>query len=239
MRRPVLAATLAFAAATASPASAAPILLGSAPATTYDLEARARNGRTGFELSLHSPTGQSPPSANLNATGTPAWTFGTWTDFAITYSAATGQLSLGADFSQSGGVQAGETTSFTFAGSAGSSYQFLNFNLAGNAISDMQVRNLSINGTPFAGPYSSSGTTATNLYFDLGIPSPGTITITGQLNLTANGNTDERPRLQVLFGGANDPNAAPVPEPATVGVFGLMAGGAAAAYRRRARRAGA
>lgn len=214
-------------------ASAAPVLTSDAPAGGWDLTARARNGRSGFELAF-----QDPAVVSRNAPGAPAWSFGNAHAFELEYLADTGTLNFRVDFSRNGGFEAGETLSNTFTAYAGRSFGTIGLVLQGNAIGNTQVNGLSINGTTFG----TFGFTANSMIEQNFTDTSGMfrdILITGNLIFSANGGTDERPRIALRFG--NDmtlpilsSDNLDVPAPAALGLFtlGLAAIGATRLRRR-------
>jgi len=217
-----------------SAASAVPVMTSDAPAGGWDLTARARNGRTGFEIAL-----QDPAVVNRNAPGAPAWSFGNPHAFELQYTADTGALTFSVDFSRNGGFEVGETLSHTFTAFAGRGFGTVGLVLQGNAIGNTQVNGLTINGTTFG----SFGFTANSMIEQNFTDTSGMfrdILITGSLIFSANGGTDERPRIGLRLGNdmmlpVSSSDSIDVPAPAALGLFslGLAAIGATKLRRRR------
>ncbi len=218
-----------------SAASAVPVMTSDAPAGGWDLTARARNGRSGFEIAL-----QDPAVVSRNAPGAPAWSFGNPHAFELQYVADTGALTFRVDFSRNGSFDAGETLSNTFTAYAGRGFGTIGLVLQGNAIGNTQVNALTINGTSFG----SFGFTANSMIEQNFTDTSGMfrdILITGNLIFSANGGTDERPRIGLRLGNdmaapISSEDSVDVPAPAALGLFALgLAAIGATRLRRRPR----
>ena len=186
--------------------------------TDYDIAARYRNGLNGWEIAAIYEDPFATTGAEIDfGTG---WLYGTFLDFNVTYTASTGNLLLGIDYNNDSTIAGNETISYTFSEFAGQGFQYIDMMLVGNSISDANVQNLYINGTSF-GPFNSSGAWS-QYYFDAGT-TPSNIFITGEVNMTASGNAQERPKMEFKFG------AAVVPEPISSTLF--IVGGATLGFR--------
>ncbi len=192
------------------------------PGVTWDLNARARNARTGFELAF-----QDPAVVNLNAPGAPAWSYGNAHHFELSFNGLTNTLSYSMDFNRNNAFGPGETLTHTFPSNPGDvrDVRYFDLFLQGNGIGEAKVDNLTINGTGFG----TFGFTANNVVEQVFTDSAGGVVqllVSGDMTFSANGNSDERPRMWLRMDIA-------VPEPATVAVLGFGLAALAGSRRRR------
>lgn len=235
MSSPILSAGLAMAltaglVGAVSPAAATPVTVAD-PGLGWDISARARNGRNGFELSF-----QDPNVANRNYPGAPAWSFGNQHHFELGYNGTTGALSFSMDFNRDGSFQPLESLTYTFADRAGFGFRYVDLFLQGNATGNAKVDNMTINGTGF-GTFGFTSNSVVEQVFTDTAGHFRDILITGDLTFSANGGTDERPRIWIRLGDAVSNLAIPeqladVPEPATLAVLGFGLAGLIAVRRR-------
>jgi hypothetical protein len=166
--------------------------------TDYDIAGRVRNGLNGWELAA---IYEDPFAMGANKDFSSSWLYGTYLDFNFSYTVSTGTLSIGVDYDNSGTIASNETATYTFSEYAGKGFQYLDMMLVGtsspNPLSDANVQNLNINGTSF-GSYSSNGVWS-DYYFNLG-STPSDILITGQVDMTASGGSQERPKMEFKVG---------------------------------------
>jgi hypothetical protein len=196
----------------------------------YDVVARARNGRTGWEAALFTPDN---PPAYMNPSGAPVWVYGAPYPFRFEYYYSTGTTIWSIDFNRDGDfLDSQESASRVSPSLIGFGFRYFNIFAQGNNVSSATVRNLTINGVGFGSYSSGSGVleqsfTDTNGLF-------GDLVVLGELIFSADGNSDERPRVWLRLG---DPEPyreyAPVPEP---GSLALTAIGAAVFTMRKLRR---
>ncbi|WP_430423747.1 FxDxF family PEP-CTERM protein [Phenylobacterium sp.] len=224
MKKTLIAA--AVAAAFATSAQAAAVISGDAAPASYEMRGEARNGRTGFEGILRTQT----TSPNMNPGGAPVWSYGSDYNFALTYDSTTGTTTWGIDFNRDNDfADSQELVSVVDAALVGFGFNYVNLFIQGNALSSVNVSNFTLNGTSF-GPFSVGNAALNTLFEDTG----GTfanINATGTFSFSANGNTDERPRLWVQVGGKSEVGA--VPEPATWAMMIMGFGLTGSLIRRR------
>lgn len=226
-----LVASLAIGAICAPRAEAVPVTTNAGPAGGWDITARARNGRSGFELAF-----QDPAVVTKNAAGAPAWSYGNPHHFELSYSGATGALSFSVDFTRNGGFEAGEILTHTFDSFAGYGFRTVGLFIQGNATGNVRVDNLTLNGTSFG----AFGFTANSIIEQAFTDTTGAfrdVLISGDLILSANGGSDERPRMSLRLGDEISRMVIPdlsaeVAEPVSLAVFGLGLAGLLAARRR-------
>ncbi|MCC6360791.1 MAG: hypothetical protein IT450_18795 [Phycisphaerales bacterium] len=195
---------------------------GPGPAS-YDVEARARWGNTGFEGILFTP-GADP---NMNPGGTPVWNPNLFYSFDLTYLPATNTATWSIDFNRDGDyLDSQESVTATW-GSGGMTFNRLNLFMQGNSdangSNNAEVQGFTVNGTNF-GNFTTVGQTGqlfSQLYADTS-GSFGSITATGQMRLFGNSAfSSERPRVWVQLGNV----VVPAPGAALLGVLGLSIAG--------------
>jgi hypothetical protein len=224
-RRFLFGLSLLGALAGAAQANAIGIVPAPAPSPGFEIDARARNGNTGFEGILFTPG--NPAGVQLNPSGAPAWNYGLFHDFAFLYQAATGTATWSIDF-HSRGIVSATSVSPTL---AGMSFQYVNLFVQGGT-QTATVQNLSINGVLFPGPFVSSSDTAFEQWFTHTSGLFEDIHVTGALSFSGAA-SQERPRVWVRLASPED-LPAPVPEPSSMALAatGLLAA-AFVGWRRR------
>lgn len=232
--RRVLALTL-LAALLPANVAAGPILSSDGFTGPWDIVAQARNGRTGWEAALWSPDNL---PAYMNPFGAPVWSYGNPYPFQLQYFYASGTTVWSIDFNRDGDfLDAQESVTGESSSLVGRSFRYLNLFIQGsnqnNALATAQ--NLTINGVPF-GTFTADQNVAQFLFTDTrGLF--GNLDVRGSLIFSADGRSDERPRLWLRLGWAETfREYSEVPEPSTLALVGagLLAAGI---FRRRSRRA--
>lgn len=229
MNRLGIALALAMTAALADAATAQVVLPTNDNPGSFQIEARARNGRTGFEAVLFTPGNPGPasPSTQLNPVGAPVWKFGLAYDFRVKYEAATGTTTFGINFNRQSEALTpfsrnpfGDREFTLFGGSqeatvsrspslAGTGFRF--FNVFGTGAIK--------NGTEFSASVIELNVNQDSLEISrlntLGQPGQGfsqsfsnddgslfgDLDVTGQFIFSGNAGSDERPRLWFRLGG--------------------------------------
>jgi hypothetical protein len=241
LARGVALAALLTGFAAAGTAQAAPVAsMGPAP-SSYQIEARGRNGNTGFEGVLFTPGDPFPGTAatQLDPGGAPVWQYNTYYDFTFTYTFATGTATWGIDFNKDNDyLDSEEFTTSTSPTLVGKSFEYVNLFGQGNTTSDgsgevdIIVNNYVLNGTTFVPPVLTTAGTNPDSFNVLAEDTSGlfgNIVATGSFTFTGNGG-QERPRLWVQLG---TPQAV-VPIPAALPMLGAaVAGLGLAGWRRR------
>lgn len=228
-------ASLGFAAASAMTASAGIISTPSPDSTVSEIGTRIRWGGSGFEASIFDsdPFAQTP---TLNPAGSPVWSpvSGAAHQFRITFDSTTGNLGLDIDFNRSGTFETSESISRSvFVGTT--SYLGLGFkylSISGNesgSTSRSSVENLVINGTSLPS-MTPGGLFLENFYKDSSGNLLTTVTITGAIDFTVQGTSQERPSWNFTFRNAE---AASVPDAGnTLALLGIALTGLAV-WRRK------
>lgn len=208
-------------------------IVSSDPApSSFSIEARARNGNTGFEAVLFTPGNPSPGTAatQLNPVGAPIWNnsgnvYGTtYFNFAFSYAASTGTATWGIDFNKDGDfLDPEELASSVSPSLVGKGFTYVNLFYQGNGTVGVNINNFTLNAFNF-GTFSTTSGTAQNQLFEHNGGSYD-IAATGSFTFTGSGG-QERPRLWIQLGSPVDATAQ-VPEPgslalATLGLFGLV-----------------
>lgn len=179
----------------------------------FQIEARIRNGNSGFESTFSAPSTPSPGQPgilNLNPSGAPIWNsngnvYGDIHTFLMTYDYLTGTTTWNIDFNRDGDyIDNQESIAYTEASLIGKGFKYINLFIQGNSSGlAANVNNLTINGRNMGGFSSNSETPNSPLFVD----STGLFTninISGQFSLTRNGG-QERPRVWVRLGTPNAP----------------------------------
>jgi hypothetical protein len=178
-------------------------ILSTDPEPTYMMEARARNGASGYEGVLFTPGDPSPGTGftQLNPVGAPAWTYNQFHAFSFQYNPVTGNAVWQIDFNRDGDfLDAEETTNSTSPTLVNYGFQYVNVWMQGNNVPSLSVtvQNLTINGVNF-GSYSSTGSSPTSVLFEETSGRFSNITVTGSLRFSG-GSGQERPRLYIRMG---------------------------------------
>lgn len=178
-------------------------IISTDPEPTYLMEARARNGASGFEGVLFTPGDPFPGSltTQLNPVGAPAWTYGQFHDFSFQYDPSTGNAIWQIDFNRDGDfLDAEETTSSLSPSLVNYSFQYVNIWMQGNTSPSrsVTVQDLTINGVNF-GSYSATSSTPTAQLFEETSGVFSTVNITGRVSFSG-GSGQERPRFWIRLG---------------------------------------
>jgi hypothetical protein len=197
-------------------------------AASYDLKAEVRNGRSGYEGKLTTPGG----APNMNPGGSPVWSYGDSYNFLFTYNATTGLSTWNVDFNRDNDyADSAESVNTTTAALAGKTFSRASLWLQGNASSSVSVTSFNLNGFSFGSFSAGNGVTET--FFQSSSGQFGDITASGSFSFSANGGTDERPRMWLRFGDQVDLATVPLPPAAWAGLGTLAACFAGATIRRR------
>lgn len=212
-------------------AVAIPVTSGAAQLPVV-IEGQARNGRTGFEAILKTPG----PDPTMNPGGAPVWQFGTSYSFALSYTASTGSATWSIDFNRDNDfLDASESVTQANASLIGQTFGQVNLFTQGNALGNVTVSSFSINGTALSPIAATANNTVQQLYVDsTGQFGNGDILATGTFSFSANGNSDERPRLWVQLG--DQKSVASLPDNGVMlSLFGLGLAGIAGMRRKLAK----
>lgn len=210
--------------------------IAAAAAATGVAEARVRNGRTGFEAALYNagtkvldrnfPGGSSAGGALIS---------GDWRKFEVTYTVATGVLTLKVDANDDGSFGLAGSTSETLTydfGTDGYSFQYINLYYRGTANKDAKIKDLVVDGSS-QGPYDSLGVNYTNAYFGRqGGGFFGDLSITGEFDFTGS-QSDEVPSFGFVFRNKGVPT--PTPDAGSTLVLLSSALATALLWRRQSR----
>jgi hypothetical protein len=178
-------------------------VISSDPDPVYLVEARARNGASGYEGVLFTPGNPSPGNAatQLNPVGAPAWAYGQFHNFEFRYAHATGTATWNIDFNRDGDfLDPEESTSSVSPGLVNYGFQYVNIWMQGNNVPALTatVNDLTVNGVNF-GSYTTSGATPTAILFEETSGNFINITVTGSLSFSG-GSGQERPRFYLRLG---------------------------------------
>jgi hypothetical protein len=173
----------------------------------YSIEARVRNGNTGFEGVLFTPAVPSPGDAStqLNPTGAPVWLYGEDYNFQLVYDVETGSTTWSIDFNRNNSYGDNEESVTTVSPSlAGLAFNYVNLWAQGGENGNAaQISSFEINGVEF-GSFASNNSTAVSQSFDnSGVPF-GDITVNGIFTFTG-GSSQERPRIWVRLAEPTSP----------------------------------
>jgi len=198
------------------PLGAQPVVSGDS-LPSFEIDARGRNGNTGFEGALFTP-GTPPPGEpggaqwQMNPSGAPVWNsngnvYGNMHSFRLRYEKAIGKTTWNIDFNRDGDFDnLQETVSKTDSILAGKGFQYVNLWAQGNNNGlTASVSDFTINGHPM-GSFASNSDTAVSVLFTETQGYFGDIAISGQLSFSGNGG-QERPRVWVRLGKAGDGGA--------------------------------
>jgi hypothetical protein len=244
MVRPIalLAALLVAAPFAGAAPAAASVLVTGDPGLATEFEARMRWGHRGWEAGiLDNFPGNT--DTTLDAPGAPAWRVGFAHAFEVSWTAATGTLTLAVDFDRDGRFGQSETILRDAFGKAGDSLAGLGFaaiSISGNeGKSDARsiMQDLTINGV--AQDALKPGGDFVQVFYAPGEAKLfGDVLITGRLTFTNDGRSQERPSWSIAFRGPGAAaegmrEVAAVPEPAALALFGLGLLGLGMVTRRR------
>ena len=180
----------------------------------FEIEARVRNGNTGFEGALFSPSTPPPGQPGggqwqMNPAGAPVWnsngnTYGNIHSFLFTYIQATGNSVWRIDFNRDGDYDdAQETVPNDAPTLVGKGFRYINLYLQGHSSGlSANVTNFTINNVDFGSFTSNSETPTSILFEDVNGLFTDTITISGHFSFSGDGG-QERPRIWVKLGTAN------------------------------------
>jgi hypothetical protein len=174
---------------------------------SYTVDARVRNGISGFEGVLFTPAVPSPGNAStqLDPSGAPVWLYGQDYSFQLQYEVATGATTWSIDFNRNDSYGDNEESVTTVSPSlAGQAFNYVNLWAQGGENGNTaSISSFEINGVDF-GAFSSSNSNAVSQNFDnSGVPF-GDITINGVFTFTG-GTNQERPRIWVRLAGPTAP----------------------------------
>jgi len=184
--------------------------------TEYEVEARIRNGKTGFEAALFTPSTPAPGEPGggewqLDPPGAPVWNsqgnvYGDFHNFRVTYDPASGTSTLAVDFNRDNDyLDTEEFTSSTSASLTGNHFTHINLFLQG-ALPDSisaEVTSLVINGYSM-GNFISEGNLPTEIVFEEQSGYFSQIDISGQISFSG-GSSQEIPRIWIRLGNHSEP----------------------------------
>lgn len=173
------------------------------PAPTYLMEARARNGASGYEGVLFTPGDPSPGNGatQLNPVGAPAWAYGANHPFQFIYTAATGTAEWYIDFNRDGDFLDAEESAISVSASlVNQSFMYINIWLQGMNVPALTatVNNFTINGVNF-GTFTTSGSAPTEQLYEDASGNFNNILVTGSVSFSG-GSGQERPRFYLRLG---------------------------------------
>lgn len=198
----------------------------------YAIEARVRNGNTGFEAALFSPSTPPPGQPGgeqwqMNPTGAPIWNtngnqYGDIHTFQFNYTKATGTSVWNIDFNRDGDFSdPSESVTNEAPTLAGKGFKYINVWGQGHSSGfTAQVTDFTINGINF-GTFSSSSESPFTTLFEETTGLFNDITITANFSFSGNGN-QERPRIWVRLGTENEAPVCSISSPVNNAVFNVI-----------------
>lgn len=198
----------------------------------FEIEARVRNGNTGFEAALFSPSTPPPGQPGggqwqMNPSGAPIWNtngnqYGDIHTFLYTYTKATGTSVWSIDFNRDGDyLDPSESVTNEAPTLAGKGFKYVNVWGQGNSNGlTAQVTNFTVNGVNF-GSFSSSSETPFTTLFEETTGLFNDITITANFSFSGDGG-QERPRIWVRLGSANEAPVCSIASPLNNAVFNVV-----------------
>ncbi len=152
---------------------AQPVISTAPIPSSFEIEARVRNGNTGFEGIVFTPSNPSPAGLQMNPTGAPVWNsygnvYGDIHSFLYTYTKSTGTSVWSIDFNRDGDyTDPQETVTSTDPGLAGKGFKYLNvFGQGSSTGLAASINNLTLNGSNMGSLFSNSETPFSILYED-------------------------------------------------------------------------
>ena len=181
----------------------------------FEIEARVRNGNSGFEAALFSPSTPPPGQPGggqwqMNPTGAPIWNtngniYGDIHSFLFTYIQATGQSVWRIDFNRDGDYNDPQESVTNDAPSlVGKGFRYINVYGQGHSSGlSANLTNFTINNVNFGSFTSNSETPFSILFEEVTGLFTDTTNISGNFSFTGDGG-QERPRIWVRLGTANE-----------------------------------
>jgi hypothetical protein len=195
----------------------------------YEIEARVRNGNSGFEGVLFTPSTPGPGQSGgnpwqMNPAGSPVWNcggnvYGNIHTFLYTYSSSTGTSTWKIDFNRDGDYNDyKETVSSTTPTLVGNGFKYVNIWGQGSTTGkSATLNNVIINGTNVGSfisntdiPFSSLYRNASGLFDD--------VTVSGSFSFSGNAG-QENPRIWVRLGGLNQNPTCVITNPTNNSIF--------------------
>lgn len=190
-----------------------PVVSLDQPEITHDIEARIRNGNTGFEAALFTPSTPAPGEPGggewqLNPQGAPVWIYDSIYTFEFTFTSSTGYSTFSIDFNRNGiyeGPETEEFTSNTTDSLINEKFQYVNIVLQGeNSGLTVQIIDLIVNNSNFGNALSTSDTAVNKLFTDISGQFDD-IAVSAKFSFSGGG-SQERPRIQIYLGNSIDTN---------------------------------
>ncbi len=184
--------------------------------TSFEIEARARNGNSGFEGALFTPSTPAPGQLGggawrMNPAGSPVWnsngnSYGDVHHFIFVYVKATGTSTWKIDFNRDGDFNdVSESVTSTSPSLVGKSFRYVNLYGQGSSTGfSSTLSNLLINGVLFPGTFVSNSTTPFNITYEDSTGIFNDIIVCGSLAFSGNAG-QESPRLWVRCSSTNFP----------------------------------